>query len=106
MKKVKTLLIAVILLVGVTQLLAKSQILSFSYANTSIETIEALANEEGCPTKHKNDCHSGGPYSSECTIGASFHVCIGGVGGNCSIACREGAYACCGLDCKCIRDGE
>ena len=70
----------------------------------TMERAETLSDNEeipGCEKHHENGCHSGGPGAVECSIGASFHVCIGGAGGDCSVKCSSG-YACCGLSCECI----
>lgn len=70
----------------------------------TMERAETLSDNEeipGCKEKHENGCHSGGPGAVECSIGASFHVCIGGAGGDCSVKCESG-YACCGLSCHCV----
>lgn len=55
-----------------------------------------------CTKKHENGCHNGGYTSIACSIDNSYYPCIGVVGGACSISCREGSYACCGKECRCI----
>lgn len=70
----------------------------------TMERTETLSDNEeipNCKETHENGCHTGGPGKTECSIGDNFYACIGGVGGDCSIECREG-YACCGLSCKCV----
>lgn len=67
----------------------------------SIEQVETLADDEA-HAKHEDGCHSGGKYTVKCEIDATFKVCLGGLGGGCSVECDSRAYACCGLDCKCI----
>lgn len=66
-----------------------------------LSEVEAITNMEFCWAKHLNGCHAGGRDASSCSIDATFHVCIGGVGGGCSVTCTNGTYACCGLNCEC-----
>lgn len=70
-------------------------------ADVELSEIEVLSQEEQCTAKHKLGCHAGRYDATSCQIGASFHACIGGTGGGCSISCGGSTYACCGLDCKC-----
>lgn len=106
MKRTLILLVSTLLLASLTYTIAQNTILS-SVSEITVEDVEALSSgETSCKGPHKNGCHSGGENSSSCSIGASFHVCIGGLGGNCSTSCFQGSYACCGLDCKCIPDGQ
>lgn len=45
-------------------------------------------------------CIEGGPGSTTCSIDGSVH----GTGASCSVECRPGYYACCGLHCTCMRN--
>ena len=100
-------LIGAILFVAVTLSFAQSTSSSFSsgfvFSNIEIlsdsETVEEIIQ---CAEKHLNGCHAGGKNSINCSIGSSFHTCLGGLGGNCSVGCGGHSYACCGLSCKCI----
>lgn len=46
-------------------------------------------------------CISGGPGSTECSIGAGIEIVGVGVTFECSVACSGNYYACCGLGCYC-----
>lgn len=61
------------------------------------DTLQSLANDEGATSK----CHSGGIYSTQCSIEAGVQ-CELGISGGCSVTCGEGAYACCHIRCECI----
>lgn len=70
-------------------------------SETEMNQVEVLADEEWM---EELKCHSGGEGSSSCSIDGSFHLTIGGFGGSCSVECREGYYACCGMSCKCVKE--
>lgn len=79
---------------------------SYDIYRISLTEIESLTNGEwpdpGCQRLHINNCHEGGLGSISCSIDASVHACIGGMGGGCSVTCSTGYSACCGLECKCL----
>lgn len=59
-----------------------------------------------CKEKHENGCHNGGYYSLSCSIDNSYYPCLGAIGGNCSVTCMKGSYACCGKSCECKKYPE
>lgn len=64
--------------------------------------VESLSDDE-------HECLSGGPGSTSCSIGAgggvrSTSANDAGVDYNCSVSCKEGYYACCGIRCICIKE--
>lgn len=71
-------------------------------ADVELSEIEVLSEVEQCTAKHRFGCHAGGYDAVSCEISGAFHVCIGGVGGSCSITCGSSTYACCGLSCSCV----
>lgn len=46
-------------------------------------------------------CYNGGSGSLSCEIPAGIEL-PGGVSMGCSVSCREGYYACCGIGCVCL----
>lgn len=99
----KIITAGIFLFVALTYTFIKNPTIT-SGTELTIETIEALAKEEKCEGTHPNGCHDGGPNQSSCEIDASYYNCLGGLGGGCKTSCVEGAYACCGLNCKCIEN--
>ena len=53
-----------------------------------------------------NDCVSGGRGAISCSIGADVDFGGAGGGGNCSVSCGEGFYACCGFRCRCRSNSD
>ena len=102
MKK-KILFAGILSFMALTLTFVKTPITT-SASELTVETIEALADddEKQCQGPHLNGCHAGGLLATSCSIDASFHACIGGLGGGCSISCNSAGYACCGFECKCI----
>ena len=47
-------------------------------------------------------CYSGGRSASRCSVNAGTEIAGFGVSGGCSVACREGSYACCTIRCECV----
>lgn len=73
-------------------------------SNMMLEAVESLSNDE-------HECFSGGPGSSSCSIGGGVGVrSISknkkdvGIDYNCSVSCKEGYYACCGIRCTCVKE--
>lgn len=60
--------------------------------------IEALARVEG------NYCYNGGEGASQCDIDAGITIAGYGVSAACSVTCKDGFYACCGIRCTCIKE--
>lgn len=60
--------------------------------------IEALARVEG------NYCYNGGEGASQCEIEAGIEIAGYGVSATCSVTCRDGYYACCGIRCTCVKE--
>lgn len=75
---------------------------SHKAADVELSEIEVLSQQEQCDVPHKFGCHGGGYGAVSCSIDANLHICIGGIGGGCSVSCGGTTYACCGLSCKCI----
>lgn len=51
---------------------------------------------------YSGPCISGGLGTEECSIGAGIEILGYGTSFQCSVKCRDGFYACCGLGCHCI----
>jgi len=49
-------------------------------------------------------CYNGGPGAIECSIAAGIDIAGYGVTTGCSIKCKDGYYACCGIHCRCYPD--
>jgi len=47
------------------------------------------------------NCFSGGPGTSHCSIDGGIDV-GDGISSGCSVTCKSGYYACCGVGCKCV----
>lgn len=102
MNKQVSLTIAIALVI-LTNVLIKCPLTSDS-SDLIIEEVEALADNENVSPIEKNPCKKGGPGYSECSIDGFFS--FEGMGGNCSVSCVEGWYACCGVSCTCKKNGE
>lgn len=61
-----------------------------------VSEIEVVATDTITP-----HCYNGGRGSLSCEIPAGIEL-PGGVSMACSVSCKEGYYACCGLGCVCL----
>lgn len=89
MKK-KILILTVLLLTCASTLIFSEK---ESFFNKNISALAAL--------NPKPFCYSGGPGSISCSIEAGINIAGYGLSGGCSVACRDGFYACCTLRCTC-----
>lgn len=86
----KKLIILTMMLIGIPTLIIVD---SSSFLNKNIAALAAL--------NPKPFCYSGGPGSISCSIEAGISIVGYGISGGCSVACRDGYYACCTLRCTC-----
>lgn len=49
-------------------------------------------------------CYNGGRGASACEIAAGIEIVGYGVSTGCSVECKDGYYACCGIHCRCYPD--
>ena len=49
-------------------------------------------------------CYNGGRGASQCSIDGGIEIVGSGVSVACSVTCREGYYACCGIRCTCYKE--
>ncbi len=93
MKKIYALIAAIIVLAAasVAIIVNAGKPDSFFEAN-----VEALANVEDVY------CYNGGIGASQCEIEAGITIAGHGVSATCSVTCRDGYYACCGIRCVCV----
>lgn len=61
----------------------------------------AFANTRPDDGEDKVRCYNGGQGASHCSIAAGIDVFGIGLSSDCSVDCKEGYYACCGLRCVC-----
>lgn len=69
--------------------------------------VEALTSGEvpgGGNTPGLITCYNGGPGSSQCSIDGGINIVGSGVSAACSVTCRAGYYACCGIRCTCYKE--
>lgn len=83
MKKFHSILLAVALL------FANSLLAFADYSDDEDDDVE------------KVHCYNGGEGASHCSITAGINVFGTGFSSDCSVDCRDGYYACCGLRCVC-----
>ena len=76
----------------------KSNMSEFMMAN-----IEALSSPEDNSFICQN-CYSGGPGASSCSIEAGIDIVGSGMSGSCSVSCNQGYYACCSIRCICCKE--
>ena len=68
--------------------------------------VEALTTPEpgGGSTPGLITCYNGGPGASSCSIDGGIEIVGSGVSVACSVSCRDGYYACCGIRCSCYKE--
>lgn len=49
-------------------------------------------------------CYNGGPGASQCSIDGGIDIVGSGVSVACSVTCKAGYYACCGIRCTCYKE--
>lgn len=77
-----------------------SLVLMLMFANIVL----AFADTNPDDGEDKVRCFNGGVGASHCSIAAGIDVFGLGLSSDCSVDCREGYYACCGLRCVCKRE--
>ena len=49
-------------------------------------------------------CYNGGQGAIQCEIEGGITILEIGVSATCSVTCRDGYYACCGIKCTCVKE--
>lgn len=62
-----------------------------------LDNVVSLTNAES------SGCYSGGYGASSCSINAGTDIVGFGVSAGCSVSCISGYYACCNINCACIK---
>jgi hypothetical protein len=71
--------------------------------DVSLNTVEKLALAEESWNPY---CHAGGTGAVDCSIDGGIEVLSFGVSGKCSVTCKDGYYACCGIRWTCKEDAK
>lgn len=92
MKK-KILILTVLLLTCASTLIFSEK---ESFFNKNISALAAL--------NPKPFCYIGGVGAISCSISPGIEILGFGITSGCSVTCRDGFYACCGITCTCEKD--
>jgi len=80
---------------------------SYAYYRSHVIVVKnslVQVNVEALTSGEDHHCYSGGEGSSACSIDAGIEILGCGVSSACSVSCKDGYYACCGIGCRCIKE--
>lgn len=97
-KTVKIGVFAVIIAVASVFIAKQSTATAYGIAMSNV--VALTAGEAGSGS----NCHNGGPGASACSIAKGITISGFGVTKGCSVACNSGYYACCGMQCTCVKE--